>query len=60
MAMTPEQYMVKRAQIVSEYMDEIDAHESAGEYGDAQNARKWMEIRLRELDEEFNDDHRRE
>ena len=26
--MTPEQYMMKRAEIVSEYMEEIDEHES--------------------------------
>ena len=51
--MTPEQYMMKRAKIVSEYMEEIDAHESAGEFGDAENARKRMRVKLRELDEEF-------
>ena len=51
--MTPEQYMMKRAEIVSEYMEEIDEHESAGEFGDAENARKWMRVKLRELDEEF-------
>ena len=38
--MTPEQYMMKRAEIVSEYMEEIDEHESAGEFGDAENALK--------------------
>ena len=48
--MTPEQYMMKRAEIVSEYMEEIDEHESAGEFGDAENARKWMRVKLRELD----------
>lgn len=52
--MTPEQYMVKRAEIVSECMEEIAEHESAGEFGDAENARKWMRVKLRELDEEFN------
>lgn len=51
--MTPEQYMMKQAEIVSEYMEEIAEHESAGEFGDAENARKWMRVKLRELDEEF-------
>lgn len=36
--MTPEQHMMKRAEIVSEYMEEIAEHESAGEFGDAENA----------------------
>lgn len=53
--MTPEQYMVKRAEIVSEYMEEIAEYESVGEFGDAENARKWMRVKLRELDEEVDD-----
>lgn len=50
--MTDEEYRRKRAEIVDRYADEIDAHESAGCYGDAEIARKWMRERLRELDAE--------
>lgn len=51
--MTREEYEARREEIVSDYLLQIDEHESAGDFGDAENARKWMRIRLRELDEEF-------
>lgn len=51
--MTREEYEARRDEIVSDYLFQIDEHESAGDFGDADNARKWMRIRLRELDEEY-------
>ena len=50
--MTEEEYRRRRAEIVDCYAAEIDAHESAGCYGDAENSRRWMRERLRELEGE--------
>ena len=51
--MTREEYEARRGEIISDFLCQIDEHESAGDFGDAENARKWMRIRLRELDEEY-------
>lgn len=44
-----------RAEIIERYRAEIDEHESAGCYGDAENARKWMRIDLETLDRDYNE-----
>lgn len=51
--MTREQYEAKRREIIERYTEEIFDHEDAGCYGDADNARKWMRIRLDELEREY-------
>lgn len=50
--MTPEEYKQKRQQIISDYMEEICEHESAGCFGDAGEARKWMRVELEKLERE--------
>ena len=50
--MTEQEYRRRRAEIVARYMEEIDDHVSAGCYGDAETARKWMRRELDALDEE--------
>lgn len=50
--MTKEEYERKRREIIEAYSEEIAEHESAGCYGDAQNARKWMHHRLSDLKDE--------
>ena len=50
--MTEQEYRRKRAEIVARYMEEIDDHESAGCYGDAEAARKRMRRELDALEEE--------
>jgi len=50
--MTEQEYRRRRAEIVARRMEEIDAHESAGCYGDAETARKWMRRELDAPDEE--------
>lgn len=54
--MTREEYERRRAEIVESYIEEIDEHESAGCYGDAENARKWMRRELSRLKEEYEED----
>lgn len=54
--MTRDEYERRCPEIVEEYMDEIDEHESAGCYGDAENARKWMRRELSRLKEEYEED----
>lgn len=51
--MTPEEYKQKRRQIISDYTEEICEHESAGCFGDAENARKWMRVELEQLDRDY-------
>lgn len=51
--MTKEEYERKRREIIEAYSEEIAEHESAGCYGDAQNARKWMSHRLSDLKDEY-------
>ena len=53
--MSREEYMRRYSEIVEEYMDEIDEHESAGCYGDAEIARKWMRHELSQLKEEYEE-----
>lgn len=53
--MTWEQYEAKRREIIDFYTEEICEHESAGCYGDAQDARKWMRARLDELEREYKE-----
>lgn len=50
--MTEAEYRAKRRDIIERYMDEIDSHESAGEYGDAENARRWLYRKLEDLKRE--------
>lgn len=54
--MTREEYERRRSEIVEGYMDEIDEHESAGCYGDAEISRKWMRRKLSQLKEEYEED----
>lgn len=51
--MTKEEYEARRREIIEHYSGEIDAHESAGCFGDAENARKWMRIDLAALDDDY-------
>lgn len=51
--MTHEEYIQKKRKIVDSCLDEIDEHESAGCYGDAENCRKWMQRELEALDKEY-------
>lgn len=53
--MTREEYEARRREIIERYRVEIDAHEGAGCFGDADNARRWMRIRLDELEREYED-----
>ncbi len=51
--MTKEEYEVRRREIIEYYIGEIDAHESAGCFGDAESARKWMRIDLAALEDDY-------
>ena len=51
--MTREEYEARKKEIVSDYLRQTDEHESARDFADAENARKWMRIRLRALDAEY-------
>jgi hypothetical protein len=53
--MTREEYERRRAEIVESYIEEIDEHESAGCYGDAEAARKWMHHELSRLKKEYEE-----
>ncbi len=53
--MTYEEYQAKRREIIEFYTQEIDAHESAGCFGDAENARKWMRVKLDSLKRDFEE-----
>lgn len=53
--MTRDEYERRRAEIVESCMDEIDEHESAGCYGDAETARKWMRRKLSQLKKEYEE-----
>lgn len=53
--MTREEYERRRAEIVESCIEEIDEHESAGCYGDAEIARKWMRHELSQLKEEYEE-----
>lgn len=51
--MTREEYDRRRREIIDDYVEAIWEHESAGCLGDAETARRWMDAKLRELDEEY-------
>lgn len=51
--MTHDEYIQRKQEIINDYLEEIDAHESAGCFGDAENCRKWMRHELEALDEEY-------
>lgn len=53
--MTIEEYERRRSEIVEGYIEEIDEHESAGCYGDAEIARKWMRHELAQLKKEYEE-----
>ena len=53
--MTREEYKRRRSEIVESYIEEIDEHESAGCYGDAEVARKWMCHKLAQLKKEYEE-----
>lgn len=53
--MSAEEYRTRRREIIERYRTEIDEHESAGYYGDAENARKWMRMDLETLDRDYNE-----
>lgn len=53
--MTHEEYEAKRREIIERYNKEIWAHEGAGCYGDADNARRWMRVRLDELKKDYEE-----
>lgn len=53
--MTKDEYEWRHNAIVGRYADEICEHESAGCYGDAENARKWMFYELQALDREYEE-----
>lgn len=48
--MTGEEYERRRREIIADAEADIDAHLCAGKYGDAENARKWLRVRLRMLE----------
>lgn len=53
--MSAEEYRTRRREIIERYRTEIDEHESAGCYWDAENARKWMRMDLEMLDRDYNE-----
>lgn len=53
--MTSVEYELRRADIFDGCMDEICEHESAGCYGDAENARKRMRRELAQLKKEYEE-----
>ena len=53
--MSTEEYRTRRREIIERYHTEIDEHESAGCYGDAENTRKWMRMDLETLDRDYNE-----
>lgn len=53
--MSTEEYKARRREIIERYRTEIDEHESAGCYGDAENARKWMRIDLETLARDYTE-----
>ncbi len=53
--MTSEEYERRHSEIVEDYMDEIDEHESAGCYGDDEVARKWMCHKLAQLKKDYDE-----
>lgn len=56
--MTHEEYEAKRREIIEGYTEEICEHESAGCFGDAENARKWMRHELERLGREYMEQRR--
>lgn len=54
-SMTHEEYEAKRREIIERYNEEIWEHEDAGCYGDADNARRWMRVRLDELKNDYEE-----
>lgn len=48
-----EEYQLKRERIKDWYLAEICNHEDAGEFGDAENARRWCHESLRRLEEQY-------
>lgn len=55
MRVTEQEYEWRHNAIIGRYTDEICDHESAGCYGDAENARKWMFYELEALDREYKE-----
>ena len=53
--MTYEEYQAKRQEIIEFYTEEIDNHEFAGCFGDAESTRKWMRIKLDMLKRDYEE-----
>lgn len=53
--MDAKEYERQRRELIESYSQEISEHESAGCYGDADNARRWMRINLEELEREYRE-----
>lgn len=56
--MDAKEYERQRRELIEGYSMEISEHESAGCYGDAENARKWMRHYLEELEREYREGKR--
>jgi hypothetical protein len=52
-SMTKEEYERQRRKLIEDYSSEIDEHESAGCFGDAENSRKWLRSELRALEDRY-------
>lgn len=53
--MTRDEYLAERQRIIDMYAEEIADHESAGCFGDADSARKWMRRKLDLLERDYNE-----
>ena len=52
-SMTKQEYERQRRKLIADYSSEIDEHESAGCFGDAENSRKWLRSELRALEDRY-------
>lgn len=50
-----DEYREKCRKVKAYYAEEIREHESAGEFGDAENARKWRRMELAALDRQYRE-----
>lgn len=53
--MTAEEYERQKRDLIRRYTKEIDEHEGAGCYGDADNAREWLHRKLDMLESEYKE-----
>lgn len=53
--MDKEEYEAKRRELIERASLDISDHESAGEFGDAENVRRWLRFELKSLKREYEE-----